>query len=180
MFCKVSTGEAIVIVLRLVVPLSIFRWPLAGGVASMLIDALDVVIIELLGLGGFSHYAALDKGLDIYYLSFEAYVALSWEPLAKWTAVALFVYRVIGFVAFEAMQTRALLLVFPNVFENFYLAYLALIRAVPEWRLTPVRLAVLLTVVTLPKLGQEYMLHSAEWQPWDWIKRNVLRDAWIF
>ena len=63
-------GELIIILVRLVVPLSIFRWPLAGGVASMLLDALDVVLIEMIGLGGFSNYASLDKALDMYYLSF--------------------------------------------------------------------------------------------------------------
>jgi hypothetical protein len=176
----VSVGQAIVIAIRLIVPLSIFRWPLAGAIAAMLVDALDVVIIELIGLGGFSHYAALDKGLDIYYLSFEAYVALSWEPLAKWTALSLFAYRAIGFVAFEATQTRALLLVFPNVFENFYLAYLLMRRFVAAWHLTPRGLALLLVLVTVPKLGQEYLLHYAEAQPWDWTKRHILGGVWRF
>ena len=46
-------------------PLAIFRWPLAGGLAAMLVDALDVVLIEVVGLGGFSNYAALDKGLGV-------------------------------------------------------------------------------------------------------------------
>ena len=175
-----TAGQAIVIAIRLLVPLSIFRWPLAGALASMLIDALDVVLIEVIGLGGFSHYAALDKGLDMYYLSFEAFVSLRWEPIARWTSLTLFAYRAIGFVAFEATQQRALLLVFPNVFENFYLAYAALRRFAPGWQLTPRRLAMLLVAVTLPKLAQEYLLHYAEAQPWDWIKRNVLQDAWRF
>jgi hypothetical protein len=105
---------------------------------------------------------------------------MSWEPLAKWTALSLFVYRAIGFVAFEATQTRALLLVFPNVFENFYLVYLALRRFVASWQLTPRGLALLLVLVTVPKLGQEYLLHYSEAQPWDWIKRNVLHNAWRF
>lgn len=145
-----SAGQAIVIAIRLLVPLSIFRWPLVGAIASMLIDALDVVIIELIGLGGFSHYVLLDKGLDMYYLSFEAFVSLRWEPLAKWTSLTLFAYRAIGFVAFEMTQQRALLLVFPNVFENFYLVYLVLRRFVFSWQLTPRGLAVLLVLVTVP------------------------------
>ena len=175
-----SAGQAIVIALRLLVPLGIFRWPLGGAIAAMLVDALDVVIIELIGLGSFSHYAALDKGLDIYYLSFEAFVSLRWEPLAKWTSLTLFAYRAIGFVAFEVTQQRALLLVFPNVFENFYLVYAALRRFAPNWHLTPLRLGSLLVAVTIPKLFQEYLLHYAEVQPWDWIKRSVLQDTWRF
>jgi hypothetical protein len=176
----VSAGQAIVIAIRLLVPLSIFRWPLGGAIASMIIDAIDVVIIELIGLGGFSHYTALDKGLDMYYLSFEAFVSLRWEPLAKWTALSLFAYRAVGVLAFEVTQQRALLLVFPNVFENFYLANGALRRFASSWQLTPRRLAGLLALVTIPKLAQEYLLHYAEAQPWDWVKRNVLQDAWRF
>ena len=56
------TGETLIIILiRLIVPLTILRWPLAGGLFSMLLDALDVVLIEMIGQGGFEHYAALDK-----------------------------------------------------------------------------------------------------------------------
>jgi hypothetical protein len=165
---------------RLVVPLSIVRWPLAGGLASMLADALDVVLIEVIGLEGFAHYAALDKGLDMYYLSFEGFVSLRWEPLARWACIVLFAYRAIGFVAFEVTQVRVLLLIFPNVFENFYVIYLVLRKAAPGYALTPPRLASLLLIALVPKLAQEYLLHFAQAQPWDWIKRNVLRDTWRF
>ena len=175
-----SLGQGIVVLIRLVVPLSIFRWPLAGGLAAMLIDALDVVLIEIVGQGGFSHYAALDKGLDMYYLSFELLVSRRWEPLAKWTSAALFAYRAAGFAVFEATQDRVYLLVFPNIFENFYIAYLAVRKVAPAWQLTPRRLAALLVLVTAPKIGQEYLLHYAEVQPWDWTKRHILRDAWRF
>jgi hypothetical protein len=173
-------GQLIIVLLRLVVPASIFRWPLAGGLASMLLDALDVALIEMVGLGGFDNYAALDKGLDMYYLSFELIVSLRWEPMARLTSVALFGYRALGFVIFEATQERVFLLIFPNLFENFYVAYLLLLRFAPRFVLTPPRLAALLVVLLLPKLAQEYLLHYAEAQPWDWIKRNVLRDTWRF
>ena len=146
----------------------------------MLADALDVVLIEVIGLDGFSHYAALDKGLDMYYLSFEAFVSLRWEPLAKWTCIVLFAYRAIGFAAFEATQVRVFLLIFPNVFENFYIIYLVLKGLAPAYALTPPRLAALLLLALVPKLAQEYLLHFAEAQPWDWTKRHVLRDAWPF
>ena len=172
-------GQLAVILLRLIVPLTIPRWPLAGGLLSMLLDALDVVLIEMFG-GSFDNYAALDKGLDTYYLALEVFVSLRWEPLARWTSVALFAYRAVGVLAFEITQTRWLLLVFPNLFENFYIAYLVIRRFAPAFVLTPLRLAGLLVLLLLPKLGQEYLLHYSEAQPWDWIKRNVLRDAWQF
>jgi hypothetical protein len=34
-----------------------------------------------------------------------------------------------------------------------------------------------LTLLLIRKMGQEYMLHYAELQPWDWTKRNILRGA---
>jgi hypothetical protein len=66
------------------------------------------------------------------------------------------------------------------LFENFYIAYLVLRRVAPAFAITPLRLAGLLVLLLIPKLGQEYLLHYSEAQPWDWIKRNVLRDAWQF
>src|SRR5438874_1767189 len=73
-------GELIIIALRLIVPLTILRWPLAGGLAAMVLDALDVVLIEFIPGGSFGdHYAALDKLLDSYYLAIELAVALRWK-----------------------------------------------------------------------------------------------------
>jgi hypothetical protein len=48
-------------------------------------------------------------------------------------------------------------------------------RLVPHsWKTTLIPLAILL----VPKMIQEYVLHYAEAQPWDWTKRNVLALRW--
>ena len=114
----------IVIALRLVVPLTIFRWPLAGGLLSMLVDAVDVILVDAiakaLGVPGEfgPTYAQIDKWLDIYYLSFEAVVVTRrWpEALLRRTALALFGWRLLGVLLFEATAIRPLLVVFPNLF----------------------------------------------------------------
>ena len=118
-----SEGELIVIALRLVIPLLILRYPLFGGITAMVLDALDVVLIEAIGLGGFGgHYSELDKLLDSYYLTLEVIVAFRWTSAwARIPAIVLYVYRAIGVVAFETTDTRVLLLVFPNLFENWWL-----------------------------------------------------------
>lgn len=172
-----SEGELIIIAMRLAVPPLILRWPLAGGVAAMLLDALDVVLIEAIGLGGFAgHYAELDKGLDTYYLAIEALVALRWDSAwARVPALALFAYRTAGAVAFEITGVRVLLLVFPNLFENWWLYCVAVAQFWPRLYPRSMRTAAIpLVVLLLPKLAQEYLLHYAEAQPWDWIKRNIL------
>ena len=175
-----STGEAIVIALRIAIPLLILRYPLAGGLAAMVIDALDVVLISAMHLGGFGdHYPELDKLLDSYYLTLELVVAFNWiSPYARNPAIFLYAYRMIGVALFEVTHARALLLVFPNVFENWWLYVVIAARFFPSlyprtWRSVAMPLVILL----IPKMGQEYMLHYAEVQPWDWIKKNVIRTG---
>jgi hypothetical protein len=176
----VSEGELIVIALRLIIPLLILRYPLVGGVAAMVIDALDVVLIEAIGLGGFGgHYSELDKLLDSYYLTLELIVAFRWtSPYARIPAFALYVYRLIGVVLFEATHARVLLFVFPNLFENWWLYCVAVAQFFPRlyprsWRSVAIPMFLLL----VPKMGQEYLLHYQEAEPWDWIKHHVLHTA---
>src|SRR3989338_1311313 len=105
-----ETGPTIVLFIRILVPLTIFRFPLGGGLASAAIDALDVVLITILGMGDFNNYHSIDKLLDSYYLLFMAIKSLNWEPLAKWTSVITFLYRVVGVILFEITHVRPLML----------------------------------------------------------------------
>ena len=176
-----TAGIAIILAIRLILPLTIFRWPLFGGLLAVVIDTLDVVIIELLGLGGFGpHYQTLDKAQDLYYLGIEFLVATRWDnPWAKWPALLLFPYRLMGAVMFEITHVRVLLFVFPNLFENWWLYCVIVARFAPRYEpRSLVSTAVPLVLLLLPKMGQEYMLHYAEVKPWDWIKREILRGAW--
>jgi hypothetical protein len=164
----VSEGELLIVGLRVALPLLILRAPLAGGLLAMALDALDVVLIELIGLGGFgSHYAQLDKGLDTYYLTLELVVALRWaSPWARWPAIALFADRALGVALFETTGARWLLLLFPNLFENWWLYCAAVERFAA--RLYPRSFATTATPLVLlliPKLGQEWLLHYQEAQP---------------
>ena len=175
---ELSDGELVIIAVRLAVPLLIFRYWLVGGIAAMLIDGADVILIDALGLGGFgTHYAELDKLLDSYYLSIECLVAWrAWsQPWARNTALALFMFRLVGVVLFETLDARVILFIFPNLFENWWLYCVAVVkfwpRLVPHDRRTTLVPLVLLLV---PKMGQEYLLHFAEAKPWNWTKEHVL------
>jgi hypothetical protein len=168
----------IIIALRLIVPLLILRAPLVGGIAAMILDALDVVLIELIGLGGFGdYYAELDKLLDTWYLTLELFVAWRWweSAWARVPAITLYFYRLVGVVLFELTGERWLLLVFPNMFENWWLYVLIVEHFWPALYPRSIRtVAVPMVLLLIPKLAQEYLLHYAEAQPWDWIKRNLI------
>jgi len=170
----IAVGAIIVILIRLLVPLSIFRWPLAGGLAAGIVDTFDVVLIGILNLGDFRFYAQTDKALDLYFLLFMVIVALRWKPLEKWTAISLFSYRTIGVILFEITQIRPLLLIFPNLFLYFYYFVAARNRFFPKFIITRKRLIIALLILLIPKLIQEYILHYLQLQPWNWFRVRFL------
>lgn len=165
--------------LRAGIPFLLFRWPFWAALLCIAADASDTVIPEALGTGTIhSNYHAFDKAFDIYYLAFEAVVAWRWQdPLAKWTALALFALRLTAVVLFELTEIRQLfLLVGPNVFENFYLWVAASRAANPAYRIgSPRRLALILLLVGAPKLLQEYVMHYREAQTWHFVKEQIFR-----
>lgn len=168
-----TSGQMTVIALRIVIPLLILKRPLAGGIAAMLLDALDVVIVELFGPGGMgAQYHRIDKVLDLYYLGLEAWVSHLWVlTIPRLISLSLFGYRVAGVILFEIIQWRGVLLIFPNLFENWFLFVLAVMRFFPGVRLLTWRQCLAwLTILFIPKLAQEYLPHVSEAQPWDWIK----------
>lgn len=171
------TAETLlIIVLRVLLPLTILRWPLAGGILALAADALDIVFASLVDLGGLWQYHNLDKYLDTYYLALEAIVAQRWTALPRWTATLLFAYRLTGVVLFEVTNIRLFLFFFPALFENFFLFYAALLRFFPEYNLTPRRLAFWLAILLVPKMVQEYVLHYQQWLD-DVVAVEVIEDV---
>jgi hypothetical protein len=173
-------GQGFVIALRVLAPLLIPRFPFWGGVACMLLDGADVIIVEFFGAGGMGdHYHQLDKLLDIYYLGIEA--GVSWfrwsERLPRLVSVGLFGYRLVGVVLFELTETRWVLFVFPNLFENWFLFVAGRDLFKPSYALdTWRRVVTWLFILYIPKIGQEYLLHVAEAKPWNWFKEHVLGE----
>ncbi len=175
-------ARLIVIALRLLVPVTIFRWPLAGGVISMLLDGADVILVDIIATligeeGGFGDtYQATDKTLDLYYLSFEFIVSLRWEShLARYASIALFVYRLAGLGLFALTGLRVLLFIFPNLFENFFIYYVAAIRFFPHLLpKTPLQLFLVLAILYIPKFAQEWILHFQELHPWGIFKSTFI------
>ena len=173
----------IVVALRLIVPLSILRWPLAGGLVSMALDGLDVVLVDALGRA-FGEptefgpmYAQLDKILDTWYLTLELIVTRRWhESILRRTALLLFAWRLVGAILFELTDLHPLLVVFPNLFENFYLYILIMWRFAPKLvpRTLP-QLLLVLAVLYVPKAIQEWLLHWEEAHPWQWLRDTVIR-----
>jgi hypothetical protein len=161
-----------VVLARFALPLLIPRFPLPAIVGCLLLDGVDQTIFQLFGYDP-PFYQSYDKAMDVFYLS-VAYLA----SLRNWTNQAavkvsrfLFFYRQIGVVAFELSGVRALLLLFPNTFEYFFIAYEG-IRS----RWNPARYGLKFWVYVAGaiwifiKLPQEYWIHIAQLDLTDTIR----------
>jgi hypothetical protein len=156
-----------IVLARLFIPLAIPRVPLVI-VVVLVLDAVDQTLLATftdVDTSESGPYQSVDKALDIYYLSI-AYLA----ALRNWTSnpafqVARFLlyYRLVGVALFELTEERALLLVFPNTFEYFFIAY-----EVVRLRYEPTRVSGRGWVLTAAaiwifvKLPQEYWIHVAQ------------------
>ncbi len=166
----VGLGPLIVLVLRLVIPLTIFKKPFWGIIFSLIIDALDVIIVYFIGLGTVPNYHNIDKILDTYYLTIALIVSLKWQKSSKYTAIILFVYRIIGVIGFELTDQRIWLFIFQNLFENFFIFESARQKFFPKWKLTKKRLIISLILLEIPKMIQEWVLHYAKLAPSQWLR----------
>jgi hypothetical protein len=149
---------------RFVVPLFIPRFPLPAILASLILDAADQTIFQSFGYNP-PEYQGYDKAMDVYYLA-VAYLS----TMRNWTsrpavqvARFLYFYRLTGVVAFELSDWRPLLLIFPNTFEYFFIAY-EVVRLL--WNPTRYGLRYWITVAAViwvfVKLPQEWWIHIAK------------------
>lgn len=168
-------GPAIVLFLRIFLPLLIIKRPLLGIIVSLVIDAIDVVLIDIIHQGNFANYHHIDKYLDTYYLTIAAGVSLFWKnKIAKYTSIFLFIYRLIGVIIFEISSLRIFLFAFPNLFENFFIFVLVYKQFFKKEIKNFRELIIILILLLIPKMIQEYILHFAQVKPWNFIKETFL------
>ena len=156
------TIEVLIIgLIRIAGSLPVLRWPLAGGILAIVVDLSDLLLRDVLDLGGIPDYQAFDKWIDQVYLGAFLVVALRWAGPERAIAVGLYLFRLVGFVAFELTGERALLLLFPNVFELWFLSVAAVHRFRPGFVWRPAPTLAVLAVLLAIKEFQEWALHGA-------------------
>ena len=157
----------LIVASRLFIPLLIPRVPLVIVVA-LVIDAADQTLLATfteVDTSETGSYQSVDKALDIYYLSI-AYLS----TMRNWTsrpafrvAQFLFYYRLVGVALFELTDDRLMLLLFPNTFEYFFIAYeIARLRYEPSRFSARFWVLVAAGLWIFVKLPQEYWIHIAK------------------
>ncbi|WP_328521054.1 hypothetical protein [Kribbella sp. NBC_00359] len=161
-----------VVLARFVLPLFIPKFPLPAIIACLLLDGVDQSIFQWFGFDP-PFYQSYDKAMDVFYLSIAYLASLrNWtHPGAVKISRFLFFFRQIGVVAFELTGARALLLLFPNTFEYFFIAYEGV-----RTRRNPLRYSFKFWVIVAAaiwifvKLPQEYWIHIAQLDLTDTIR----------
>jgi hypothetical protein len=156
------TLEVVVVGLyRVFGSLPTLKWPLAGGLLAIFVDLTDLFWFNVLDLGGVPDYQMFDKLADQVYLAVFLIVALRWTGPERTISIVLYAFRIVGFVAFELSGDRAVLLLFPNVFEFWFLFIAAFHHVRPAFAWTRLQLAAVLVPLIGAKEVQEWMLHWA-------------------
>jgi hypothetical protein len=166
----------IVVLARFLIPLTIPRYPLPGVLAALVLDAIDQTMFQTFTNLNLDGYQGYDKALDIYYLTITYIATLrNWSNLFAFKVSRfLWYYRLVGVVLFELSGVRALLIIFPNTFEYFFIFYeLVRLRWDPR-RLSKRALIIAAAAIWIfIKLPQEYWIHIAQLDMTDFLKENV-------
>jgi len=150
---------------RIAGSLFVLRWPFWGALVAVVCDLCDLLLFNVFvaygGWSGFAGYQAFDKWADQVYLAAFLVVAVrDFAPLARRIAVGLYLFRIVGFIAFEAgVLPREALILFPNLFEFWFIAVAFTMRFRPSFAWTPARTASALGLLLAGKLAQEWALH---------------------
>lgn len=153
---------AAVAAIRILGSLPVLRWAFAGALLAIVVDFSDLFLWNLFDLD-FENYQAFDKWIDLVYMLTFLIVTLRWTGLERTIGIGLFAYRIVGVAVFEIFQARTLLLVFPNVFEFWFLFVAGRNIFRPSYRITARRAAVWLLALLVLKEGQEFVLHQGRY-----------------
>lgn len=154
--------ELFAALLKVAAALIVLRWPLAGALATIVADLLDIVVMNYVDLGGagIRDYHVFDKWTDLFALAAFLAVALRWKGRDRALAVGLFAARLVGVGLFEGTGWRGALILLPNLFETWFL-YVCMRNAWMAHAGSGPRAAMLLGLVAF-KMIQEVVLHGLQ------------------
>jgi hypothetical protein len=168
----------IITAIRVLGSLPVLRWAWAGAWIAILVDLSDLFLKNIFDLG--PDYQTWDKYVDQVYLALFMVVAFRWDVIPAAIAGALYGYRMAGFIVFEIVEERWLLLVYPNLFEFWFVFVAGVLHFGVNFRYTARNVALVLAGLLALKMFQEYALHQGRWLDgfsafeaveaiWDWV-----------
>src|SRR5207247_2964526 len=123
---SLTTEMWLIAAVRVAGSLPVLRWPLAGAFIAIFVYLSALFLRDCIDLVGVKDYQRFDKSLDQVYMATFLLVALRWQATPRNIAVALYAFRLVGSIAFELTGDRAVLILFPNAFEYWFIFVAAL------------------------------------------------------
>ncbi len=160
----------IIVVLKFVLPLLIFKWPFQVSWLNFILDSVDGDILTPLGLDQAS-YQLLDKLADFLTYIVLFLVGRKWA-IGK-TITILFLVRAIGQLLYLGTQNELFLFFFPNFLEPLFLVYSLLLYFKKDKAYTVYRRYLLLIWIgiVLFKMWNEVNIH---------VLNRDLSDAYLY
>ena len=155
--------EILIGIIRIIGSIPTLKWAFFGSLFAVFVDLSDLFWKDYLHLGGIRNYQAFDKIFDLVYMSVFLIVARKWGGIFAKIALYLFIFRIIGMMLFEFTDRRFFLLIFPNIFE-FWFIFTALARRLWAEKSQKVNFIVYsLVLCTFFKLIHEWVLHGGKY-----------------
>lgn len=195
-------GSFAIVLIRLIIPATILKYPLGGFLAAYLADGLHLALVDIvnqafgfhgIAWAGPQNYHLIDKPLDLYFLTFGMIAVYRWgNQSLNQILIILYSLRLAGTVAFVLTLARPSLFFFPNIFEFFYLYTTTSRKWLPNFfPNTTQKIAIAVLLASMLKLPFEYFLHIEnlglgeiidQFTPinfphqtiWGWFRHNAL------
>ena len=151
--------ELIVILVRIIGSFPVIFFPFIGSLFAIIVDLSDLFLINYIDLGGVQNYQNLDKFLDLFYMFAFFFVSLKWNRTEKIISIILFSYRIIGVVLFLLFDLRIILLIFPNIFE-FWFVGISAYKFYSKSKISNLILFRILFISTILKILHEIFIHK--------------------
>ncbi len=154
--------QAFIVLLKFLVPSLMLVFPLIGVWANYLLDIVDGDILMTLGMNEYL-YQTIDKSADLVSYVFMLILGMRWR-VSKIIAI-LFVYRLIGQLAFFITRNELVFVLFQNLLEPFLLIYTVLVfkfrNDKDAYAFYKKHLIIIWSVVLIYKIWNEWYLHFA-------------------
>ena len=155
--------QLVIALIRLTGSLLVLRWAFLGAILAILLDFSDLFGMGFRGVGRGPNFYAFDFGFALVDMFVFFTLVIKWSGYDKSIAIALFCFRMIGFVAFELTHIRFFLFFFPNVFEFWFLFVVARKHYRPQQVMSLKNIGLALLICLILKLGQEWILHGGKY-----------------
>lgn len=154
--------------IRILAPFIIFKYPVIAVVIVFFLDTVDGSFWLQANVKKIT-YQILDKNLDLWWYTVSLVYAYFHLPFF-WLLLSLFVFRLIGHVAFYITRKEKFLALFPNLYENILIFIVIVVRLNLQTNIFSVpKIYIVFLLLSLIKVMHELIVHMYFEKLFGWL-----------